>query len=147
MANQFETLTEKQLQEALRKQEMNEKSFWRTSPFMRKTIPLAKHGEVAYREDDRLIKTDIERRELRDVLLSAIEQFPKTKSKSRLKEAASHMLDGHTGQELADKMQVTKQRASQYEAKVIGAFQSLRSQVGKEGEEIWNDIDAFYIED
>jgi hypothetical protein len=90
------------------------------------------------------VKTESERRELRDILLAAIANFPKTKSKSRIKEAATLMLDGHTGGELADKMGVTKQRASQYEAKVVEAFRSLRTHMDGQGEEIWNDIDAFY---
>jgi hypothetical protein len=130
-------------EEERRKQIANETVFQRVSPFMRRNAGLSRCAEPAARVPDRLIKTEQELQELRSVLLRAIEQLS-CSGTSRVKEAAQLILNGHTGQALARKMRVTKQRASQIERKVHTAFQELRRRRHTDENPVWTDLEAFW---
>ena len=139
----FETCGDS-VEEQLRKQANNEAAFLRPSPFVRRNAGLSRCAEPAARTGDRLIKTKLELQELRIVLLRAIEQLPCNKG-SRVKEAALLILNGHTGQTLAQSMRVTKQRASQIEAKVREAFLALRRKRHSDDKPVWTDLEAFWL--
>lgn len=131
------------VEDLLRRQATNEAAFLRPSQFMRRNAGLSRCAEPAARTDDRLIKTKMELQELRTVFLRAIEQLSCSKG-SRVKEAALLILNGHTGQVLAKKMRVTKQRASQIEVKVQDAFLALRRKRHSGGKPVWDDLEAFW---